>query len=245
MIHFIYNMINGNRVIAIILARGGSLRVPGKNIKVLGQHPLVGHAILQAMAVPYIDRIICSTDDEKIADVAKKYGAEVPFLRPQELAQSTTPDLPCIQHTLQWLDENQGEHPDIIVHLRPTSPLRKATHIKEAIELLTHNPQVDSVRTVTEPEQSPYKMYKVTAEGLLEPLLKVPNEPEAFNMPQQSLPIAYKHVGYVDVAWVDTILKKNSMSGERIMPLVLEGAHRGINTPSDWDYYEYLFSKES
>jgi N-acylneuraminate cytidylyltransferase len=238
-------MINNHRVIGIILARGGSTRIPRKNIKLLAGHPLIGHTILQAQASKYLDRLIVSTDDEEIAEVARSYKAEVPFMRPAELAEKLTPDFPCIEHALHWLEEHEQDRPEIIVHLRPTSPLREAKHIDDAVELLAQHPEVDSVRTVTEPDQSPYKMYKINEEGRLAPLLTVPGMPEAFNMPGQSLPKAYKHVGYVDVAWRKTILEKKKMSGDLMFPLILEKAYSGINVPDDWDYYEYLFQKKA
>ena len=118
--------------------------------------------------------------------------------------------------------------------------MRNVDDIDRAIEILAQNKEADSVRTVTEPEQSPYKMYSITEDGYLNPLLKLSNGSVGINMPQQELPKAYKHVGYVDVMWTKTILEKGSMTGDKILPLVLEVAYSGINTKEDWDFYEYL-----
>ncbi len=237
-------MIQNHRVIGVILARGGSTRIPQKNIKMLAGHPLIGHTILHAKASKYLDRIITSTDDEAIAAIAREYGSEVPFMRPAELAQSTTLDFPCIEHAIKWLESEEQDRADIIVHLRPTSPLRESWHIDAAVELLAQHPEADSVRTVVEPDQSPYKMYKITEEGYLNPLLSIPGVAEPFNTRQQDLPKAYKHVGYVDVVWRKTIIEKQKMSGDTIVPLVLEKAYSGINTFDDWEFYEYLFAKK-
>ncbi|MDO8600647.1 MAG: acylneuraminate cytidylyltransferase family protein, partial [bacterium] len=123
------------------------------------------------------------------------------------------------------------------------SPLRTAEHIDRAIELLAEHPEADSVRTVAEPEQTPYKMYHIHDEGHLEPLIKLAGHAESFNLPQQKLPKAYKHVGYVDAMWRKTIMDKKQMTGTKILPLILDDAVSGINKPEDWEWLEYLMSK--
>ena len=190
-----------------------------------------------------MDRIITSTDCDEIAEVAKSYGSEVPFMRPSEFADDMATDFGVFKHALTWLLENEEYKPEIVVQLRPTSPMRTTEHIDQAIEALYENPHVDSVRTVAEPEQSPYKMYRINAAGLLEPLLKLDGEEESFNLPGQKLPKAYKHVGYVDAMWYETLMDKDQMTGTKILPLVLDSAYSGINTLDDFDYYEYLMSK--
>ncbi len=236
-------MIKNYRVLALVLARGGSKRIPRKNIKELGGKPLIAYSIEAGKQSNYIDRIITSTDDEEIAAVAKQFGSEVPFMRPAEIANDTATDYPVFVHALEWLEKEEGWKPDIVVQLRPTSPLRTAEDVDAAIELLAEHPEVDSVRTVAEPEQSPYKMYRVNDKGLLEPLLTIPGEAESFNLPGGSLPKAYKHVGYVDVMWRTTLMEKGKMTGDAVMPLVLPHAYSGINTPEDWERYEYLVSR--
>lgn len=236
-------MIGDNKVLGLVLARGGSKRIPNKNIKELNGKPLIAHTIEAAKKSKYIDRIITSTDSEEIAEVARVYGSETPFRRPSEFANDTATDFPVFTHALSWLLENENYKPDIVVQLRPTSPLRTTQHIDDAIELLKNNPNADSVRTVAEPEQSPYKMYSVREDGFLKPLLNVEGEKESFNLPGQKLPKAYKHVGYVDAMWYRTLMEKNQMTGEYVLPLILEKAYSGINTEEDWERYEYLFKK--
>lgn len=236
-------MIKEYSVFALILARGGSKRIPKKNIKELAGKPLIAYSIDEAKKSKYIDRLITSTDDQEIADVASTFGSEVPFLRPSELAQDTTTDYPVFLHALEWLKEHDNWEPDIVVQLRPTSPLRTVEDIDAAIELLAAHPEADSVRTVALPEQNPYKMYRIEENGFLTPLLTIPGVPESFNLPEQQLPKGYKHVGYVDVAWRRTLQDKGRMTGDAILPLILENPLSGINTMTDWERYEMVLAK--
>ena len=237
------NIKRKKEILAIIPARGGSRRIPKKNIKKLAGKPLLAYTIEAAKKSIYINRIITSTDDEEVAQIAREYGSEVPFMRPVEFADDQATDLVVFEHSLSWLSENEDYKPDIVVQLRPTSPLRTVKEIDTAIELLLAHPEADSVRTVAEPEQSPYKMYRINDNGMLEPLLNLNEEKESFNLPRQSLPKVYKHVGYVDVIWERTISQKHQMTGEKIVPLILKEAYSGIDTPADWELYEYLISK--
>jgi len=118
--------------LAIIPARGGSKGVPGKNIKEIAGKPLVAWSILQAKAVPAIEHVVVSTDSQEIADIAKKFGAEAPFLRPANLAEDTTPTEPVLLHALDWY-EKQGFHPDAVILLQPTSPMRRKNSLADAI----------------------------------------------------------------------------------------------------------------
>lgn len=233
-------MINGKQVLAIIPARGGSKRIPNKNIKELSGKPLIAYTIDEAKKSQYIDRMITSTDSEEIKKIAEHYGSEVPFLRPAEISGDEANDFVVFEHCLKYLLEKEQYAPEIVVQLRPTSPLRTVSHIDEAIKLLFEHPEADSVRTVTKPEQSPYKMYKVNSGGFIEPLLRLDGLGESFNSPEQKLPLVYKHVGYVDVMWYKLIMEKRQMTGDKIIPLILDKAFSGINTPEDWNYYEYL-----
>lgn len=238
-------MIKNYTVLGLILARGGSKRIPGKNIKELCGKPLIWYTISAAQKSRYLDRVILSSDDPEIIAVAKQYGVEAPFVRPAEFAADTVTDLPVFVHALEWLEKNENYKPDIVVQLRPTSPLRTAEHIDTAVELLAEHPEADSVRTVAEPEQTPYKMYNIHDEGHLEPLIKLAGYTESFNLPQQKLPKVYKHVGYVDAMWYRTIMEKKQMTGEKIFPLVIDDAVSGINKPEDWEYLEYLMQKRT
>lgn len=229
------------KILAIIPARGGSKRVLRKNIKQLAGKPLIWYSIEHAQRSKYVNRIIVSTEDEEISKIALSCGAEVPFLRPIELAGDSVTDFFVFEHALKWMAENEEYFPDLVVQLRPTSPLRSIDDVDSAIELLINSPDVDSVRSVIEAEPSPYKMYAIGANGLLDPVIKWGGSSENFNLPQQELPKAYRHIGTVDVIWPKTILEKKKMSGEKILPFIVQSAYPGINTEKDWEFYEFLF----
>jgi N-acylneuraminate cytidylyltransferase len=227
-------------VLALIPARGGSKSIPRKNIRAFAGHPLIAYSIAAGLAAETVTRVIISTDDEEIAAVARRYGAEAPFLRPPEFSQDDTPDLPVFQHALQWLEATEGYRPEIVLQLRPTSPLRSVRHIDQAILRLIERPEADAVRTVCIPFQNPFKMWRIDADGFMSPLVDT-GLPEAYNLPRQALPVVYWQTGYVDAAWADTLLRKNSMTGDRILPLVI-GAEEwiDIDSPDDWRRAERL-----
>ncbi|MFH2039878.1 MAG: acylneuraminate cytidylyltransferase family protein [Chloroflexota bacterium] len=229
-------------VLAIIPARGGSKSIPRKNIRYLAGHPLIAYSIAAGLAARTVTRLLVSTDDGEIAAVAKKYGAEVPFLRPAEHSQDNTPDMPVFRHALEWLLKNESYHPEILVQLRPTSPFRRVRHIDDSVRLLLEHPDADAARTVCIPFQNPFKMWRISPDGLLQPLgteLGIPYEP--YNQPRQALPDVYWQTGYVDACRVDTILNKNSMTGRRILPVVIDPAEWiDIDSPDDWQRAERL-----
>jgi N-acylneuraminate cytidylyltransferase len=227
-------------VLALIPARGGSKSVPRKNIRPLAGRPLIAYSIAAGLAAETVTRLVVSTDDEEIAAISRSFGAQVPFLRPPALSQDDTPDLPVFQHALEWLAENEGYQPEILVHLRPTSPFRRVWHIDQAVNRLLERPEADAVRTVCIPFQNPFKMWRIGQDGFMHPLVDL-NIQEPYNLPRQSLPEVYWQTGYVDVAWADTILSKNSMTGERILPLVIDpGEWIDIDSPDDWRRAERL-----
>lgn len=227
-------------VLAIIPARGGSKSIPRKNIRDFAGHPLIAYSIAAGLAAETITRVIVSTDDPEIAEIARRYGAETPFLRPEEISQDQTPDLPVFQHALTWLGEHENYQPQIVVQLRPTSPFRRVLHIDQAVYQLIQKPEADSIRTVCLPFQNPYKMWKIHADGFMRPLLET-EFAEPYNMPRQALPEVFWQTGYVDVAWADTLLRKNSMTGDHILPLIISPDEWiDIDSPDDWRRAERL-----
>ena len=227
-------------ILAIIPARGGSKSIPRKNIRSFAGHPLIAYSIAAGLASDTVSRVLVSTDDEEIAGISRQYGAEAPFIRPAELAQDDTPDLPVFQHALNWLVENEGYQPDIVVQLRPTSPFRRVWHIDQAVLRLIERPEADAIRSVCVPFQNPYKMWQIEPDGFMAPLINSGFK-EPFNLPRQVLPEVYWQTGYVDAARVETILVKKSMTGDRILPLVI-GAEEwvDIDSPDDWRRAERL-----
>jgi CMP-N-acetylneuraminic acid synthetase len=234
--------VSSSEVLAIIPARGGSKSIPGKNIKAFAGYPLIAFSIAAGLAAKTVSRVIVSTDDEQIAEISRSYGAEIPFLRPEELARDETPDLPVFQHALEWLKTNEGYQPAIVVQLRPTSPFRRTQHIDQAVEKLSAKPAADSIRTVCIPFQNPFKMWRMVADGFMQPLIPT-DLAEPYNLPRQVLPEVYWQTGYVDAAWTKIFTEKNSMTGERILPLVI-GAEEWIDIDSadDWERAERLFA---
>lgn len=167
-------MFNGKNVLAIIPARGGSKSVPHKNIRKLSSKPLIAYTIEEAKLSNYIDRIVVSTEDTKIAEAAKKYGAEVPLLRPKELARDDSSALSVILHVIDYLEKIEHYFSDIIVFLQPTSPFRKAKHIDEGIEKIE---DCDAVAGISEVNKGhPYSMI-VKKEDFLKPFLKIEKRP--------------------------------------------------------------------
>jgi CMP-N-acetylneuraminic acid synthetase len=235
------DLVNSQETLVIIPARGGSKSIPRKNIKDFAGYPLIAYSIAAGLAADSITRVIVSTDDEEIAEVARNYGAEVPFLRPEEFSRDDTPDLPVFQHALEWLQSKEEYRPKIVVQLRPTSPLRRKELIDQAVQRLLERPEADSIRTICIPFQNPYKMWRISTDGFMKPLIST-NLPEPYNLPRQALPEIYWQTGYVDAAWSETILDKNSMTGDAILPLVI-GAEEwiDIDLPDDWVRAERLF----
>ena len=233
-------------ILALIPARGGSKSIPQKNLALLAGKPLIAYSIEVALASSLVTRVVVSTDDAEIAQTARDLGAQVPFMRPAELAQDNTPDLPVFQHALAWLAEQEGYQPELVVQLRPTSPLRRVRYVDEAVRLLLDDPQADSVRAVAPPCLTPYKMWKVDQGApYLEPILQVPGLAEPFNAPRQSLPVIWAQTGLVEVIRPATILAKNSMTGQRILPYYLEAVPMlDIDEPMDLKWGEFLLSHD-
>lgn len=207
-------------VLALIPARGGSKGLPRKNVLSLLGKPLIAYSIETALASSTITRTIVSTDDEEIADVARAHGAEVPFLRPAELAQDASLDLEVFEHALSWLAREEEYRPELVVHLRPTNPLRRVEDVDAAVRLMLDDPEADSLRSVSWPVQTPYKMWRLAGDYLT-PLLEVDDVTDAHSKPRQSLPEVWWQNGYVDIVRPRTVLELHSTAGRRVLPLVV------------------------
>jgi CMP-N-acetylneuraminic acid synthetase len=201
-----------SRALAVIPARGGSKQVPRKNLKLLGGKPLIQWSIEAAQAATELDRCIVSTDDEEIAEVARSLGAEVPFLRPAEYAQDSTPDLPVFQHAIRWLHEHEGYRPAMIVHLRPTLPFREPRQIDEVVRLLRET-AADCVKSVYKEEHHPHKMWKLH-DGRLGPYEDTPLWRQLGpDCPRQILEPAYWSAGLVDAIRTETVERGSTVGG--------------------------------
>lgn len=218
-------------VLAVIPARSGSKSVVNKNIRDFNGKPMLAHSIEHAKASKHINRIILSTDSQEYALIGQKYGAEIPFIRPEQYATDEALDIDVFYHCLKFLDEKEGYKVDIVVQLRPTYPIRDVEDIDKMIELLQTNKEIDSVRSIAPATEIPYKMWKRNEEGMLTPVLT--EIKEAYNMPRQDLPKIYYQNASIDVTRADIILKEHSMSGKRIYGYELQ-QNFDIDTEEDF-----------
>jgi CMP-N-acetylneuraminic acid synthetase len=234
------------RVLAVVPARGGSKGIPRKNLQLLGGKPLVVHAVETASAARVVSRVVCSTDDPEIAQVARAAGAEVPFLRPAELARDSSEDWPVFVHALDWLEQHEQWIPDLIVNLRPTSPLRRPRHVDEAVDLLLET-GADSVKAVCLARQHPHKMWLRQPDGFIEPFLKTPFRlARGPDVPRAQLEDVYWQNGVVDVTRREVVRDQGVMIGRRVVGLVVAPADSvDIDTPLDLQLAELLLAQRA
>jgi len=228
--------------LALVPARGGSKGIPRKNIRNFAGYPLIAWSIAAAKQASCVTRVIVSTDDEEIASVAREYRAETPFLRPSELAQDQTTDLPVFEHALDWLERNENYKPEFVIQLRPTSPIRPKDCVDNAVKILMEYMDADCVRGVVPAGQNPHKMWRFAGDnGPMKPLLQVDGIAEPYNAPRQVLPPVYWQTGHIDAIRVSTITQKHSLTGDVIYPLVIDPRYTiDIDNLSDWAKYEAL-----
>ncbi|MBN2282906.1 MAG: acylneuraminate cytidylyltransferase family protein [Deltaproteobacteria bacterium] len=223
-------MINGKSVLAIIPARGGSKGLPGKNIKELCGKPLIAWSIEQAQSCKDIDEIVVSTDDEEIAEVAKKYGAGVPFIRPAELANDTAKSIDVIFHTIEWLKKHKGYQTGYILLLQPTSPLRAEEDIENAI-LILKDKNARAVVSVCETDHHPWWSNILPEDGNMESFIR----PEMMNKRRQELPVFYKLNGAIYLADTDYLYKYNGFFGPDTFAHKMPQS-RSVDIDSDLDF---------
>lgn len=204
------------RVVGLITARGGSKSIPHKNIKLLAGRPLIAWTLEAALQSRSLDRIIVSTDDEEIAKISERRGAEVPFLRPAELAEDTTPTLPVLQHAVSWLESAKQPVPEVIVTLQPTSPLRRPEHIAQAVTLLLET-GADSVVSVCLAEHNPHWMKRLEGDRVY-PFFK----DTLHDSRRQDLPPVYRPNGAIYVTRYPVLMKENRILGEDTRAVVMD-----------------------
>lgn len=223
----------GKKTIAIIPARGGSKAIPRKNLYKLGGIPLVGHVIKTALSVSKIGRVIVSTEDKEISEVAMEYGAEVPFMRPKELADDYTGSIPILQHAIKYLQRDESYKPDIIVLLFPTSPLLEPQFIEKGINKLIKG-NFDSVISVCKARYT--LLWKQNGEKFI-PLFKK-------TVRRQDAETLYKENGAIYIMTYDTLINKNSIYGENTGVIIMDEMDSiDIDEPFDLIIAETLFKK--
>ena len=212
-------------ILAIIPARGGSKGVPRKNILDLNGHPLIAYSIACAIQSDLVNRVVCSTDSNEIANIAINYGAETPFIRPPEISNDVSTDLDVFTHALNWLADQESYMPDLVVQLRPTSPLRTVEMIKNGVDLILSDEKTSSIRAVSYPDHTPYKMWNIDMNGYLDPLLTIQGNSEPYNTQRQLLPMVYAQTGTLEIIKPSTILEGKSMTGDNIKPLIIDNKY--------------------
>jgi CMP-N,N'-diacetyllegionaminic acid synthase len=230
------------RAVALIPARQGSKRVPGKNVRLLGGHPMLAYTVAAARASGVFEAVIVSTESEEIARVARHYGAEVPFLRPEAFAGDTSPDIEWVEHTLATL-ASSGRPYDCFSLLRPTSPFRTAATLRRAMSLFLAQHGVDSLRAVEKCAQHPGKMWVVRGERMFPLLPFGPAEQPWHSTPYQALPLVYVQNASLEIAWTSVVRDRRTIAGDVVVPFLTEG-HEGfdINDPVDWLMAERLLA---
>jgi CMP-N-acetylneuraminic acid synthetase len=217
--------------IALIPARSGSERVPQKNIRRLARHPLIAYAIATARQAGIFDRVVCSTDSTEIAEVARRYGAEVPFLRPVEYATSTSPDIEWITDTLERLDERY----DLFAIVRATNPFRGPDAFRRGLEQLLATPEADSIRAVERVKQHPGKMWVVEGRTM-RPLLDQSHLDVAWHAGQyQALPEVYVQNSALEIAWTRVVSQTGTREGRVVAPFFTSG-YEGFNVDDEEDW---------
>lgn len=226
-------MKNGRRnILALIPARSGSKRVKNKNIRILGGKPLIAHTIEAAKKSELVTRVIVSTDSKRIAGIAKKFGAEAPFLRPKRLAAKNSTEYEFHLHALIWLRDHEGYVPDLIVNLYPTTPLRKSSSIDRAITMILEHPRADSLRSVRLCSEHPYKMW-VKKGPYLSPFVRT-DDARAHTLSYQMLPRVLIQNASIYIVKPSIVLRNRTTIGKRVLAFVMDETESiDINSPLD------------
>ncbi len=228
--------------VALIPARQGSKRVPGKNVRALGGHPVIAYTIAPALESGVFESVIVSTDSEEIAAIARHYGADVPFLRPPQFAGDTSPDIEWLDYTLREL-ERAGRQWDCFSLLRPTSPFRTAASIRRAWLRFMGQEGVDSLRAVEKCAQHPGKMWIVNGDRMTPLLPSAPGAQPSHSTPYQALPPVYVQNASLEIAWTRVVFEGRTIAGDVLVPFLTEGFEGfDINDPHDWMIAERLIA---
>jgi CMP-N,N'-diacetyllegionaminic acid synthase len=225
--------------VAFVPARSGSERVPGKNTRPLAGHPLLAYAIETAVQSGCFARVVVSTDSGEIADVARWYGADVPFLRPTEYATSTSPDIEWLAHTLERLEERY----DLFALIRATNPFRGPETVRRGLGQLLDTPEADSIRAVERVKQHPGKMWLLAEDGrTMSPLLDQSHLDVAWHAGQyQALPEVYVQNSALEIAWTRVVSENGTREGAVLAPFLTHGLEGfNVDDEEDWERAERL-----
>lgn len=229
-----------NNIVALIPARSGSKGVPNKNIKLLAGFPLIAYSIKAALKSKLIDRVIVSTDSKEYAEIAREYGAEVPFLRPNEFSGDRATDTQFFKHAIYWFKENEGEVPEYFAHIRPTTPLRNPQVIDAALKSFMGS-DFTALRSVHKMSESSYKSFEIENDKL-KCLCGGGFDIENANLARQEYPSTYDANGYIDIIRSEMVVKKGLIHGGQVQAYVTDMSYE-IDELSDIDFLEYLINK--
>jgi N-acylneuraminate cytidylyltransferase len=204
------------QIVAIIPARSGSKGVAHKNIRLLAGYPLLAWSIAAAKLAGHIDRALVSTDSKEYATIARRYGAETPFLRPAEFSSDLSNDLEFALHAIEWLKLHEGQAPDFFVHLRPTCPARDPALLDAAIEAMLADETATSLCSAHETDYPPCKYFRRNEDGTFSGYMGE----EYVNIPRQSCEPAFRPNGHVDILRVGSILATGSLHGPRRLAFI-------------------------
>lgn len=228
--------------VAFIPARSGSKRVPNKNIKPLAGHPMLAYTVRAAIDSGVFDAVICATDSQPYADIAKHYGAEVPFLRSSEISGDKSPDIEWVVWMLQQL-KARGRDYEVFSILRPTSPFRLPETIQRAWQAFNEDPSADSLRAIEKCKQHPGKMWVVRGKRMLPIMPFTLNGTPWHSSQYAALPEIYAQDASLEIAWSRIALAQNTIAGEAIIPFISQGLEGfDINEPEDWLLAEYYLA---
>ena len=207
------------KIICLIIARGGSKSLPNKNIIKINNIPLIAYSILQAKQIKSIQRIIVSTDSEKIMKISKNYGAEILFKRPKKISGDLSTDFEVFEHAIKWLIKNENYKPDYIVDLRAPEPIRSIKKINQAINIILRKQNADSLRSMNDSKSSPKNMFQIK-NGKYKNIINNKSPLILNNLVNSKNRKYFWQNGYIDIIKTDTILKKKSMCGTKIIPFI-------------------------
>lgn len=227
-------MIASNSCVALIPARGGSKSIPKKNIRLFKGHPLIAYSIAAAKLSKEIERVIVSTDSEEIAQIARYYGAEVPFLRPSQYAQDDSPDIDFVKHAIQWFGNEEKRIPEYLAHIRVTTPIRDYRIIDKGISKIKQDKEASALRSGYLCAHPPYKWLQFSGTGYMKPLMPGISCDEA-NLARQGFPEVLIPNSYVDVLKAEYIISNDLMHGDRMIGFVTD---EGPDIDTEEDLYK-------
>lgn len=234
------------KILALIPARAGSKGIPRKNLVPVGKHPLMAYSIGVALMSKYINRVVVTTDSEEFAGIARKYGAETPFLRPKKYATDMAGDMEYHKHAMDWLEKHEGYVPDYVIHLRPTTPVRDYRVVDRAIEIALQNPHASAVRSAHLTERTVYKTFRIKngyADFFGTEDFGV-NYKESMNISRQFVPKTYEINGYVDVVRPSILEQTGFLHGRKIIPFIIPQT-ADIDSLKDFKFAVRLFKGKS